>query len=104
LAQPSLSGLLKGASDKPETLRMAYQTTHLVNAQNVDADRQVAFRSDCQAEFTRIDDLTEPYGYKCDFIKTDTEGYEPKVLAGMQRTKSIDHDGVVAGTNKTGRH
>src|SRR5215831_3484424 len=54
-----------------------------------DADRHVAFHSDCQAEFTTIDELTEPYGYKCDFIKTDTEGYEPKVLAGMQRT--LDH-------------
>jgi hypothetical protein len=46
-------------------------------------------RSESAVELTTIDVLTEPYGYRCDFIKIDTEGYEPKVLAGMART--IEH-------------
>lgn len=78
--------ICKGASDKVETLQLAYETSHLVNAQVVSGSAAPASHLISDAEFTTIDKLTEPYAHKCDFIKIDTEGYEPKVLEGMRKT------------------
>ncbi|RPI31980.1 MAG: hypothetical protein EHM67_17110, partial [Hyphomicrobiaceae bacterium] len=65
----------------------AFEHDHLANARVVGSEWQPgASHRVSDAEFASIDALTAPFGHRCDFIKIDAEGHEPKVFAGMQRT------------------